>query len=361
MRLAACLISLCLLTAARQSSSDWDTLVAQATAARTSDHLPEATALYRKALAQRPDWPEGWWWLGTLEYDQNAYSEAAAAFEKLAALDSKAGSARVMLGLCEFELHADDKALKHIQEGEKIGVADDESLRRVALFHEAILLQRAQRFVQSETVLHSLCSVEPDSAELLNTLGMVALRLTSAQNSETFERIGRAECLASEKKYDEAQAAYSAIVKDNPTLPNIHYAFGRFLLEARRNDAGIAELEKEIVLHPNNSLARLEIAAAKYKLDSAAGLPYAEQAVKLDPNRPFGHYLYGLLLLDTDDYVRAIPELETARRHMPEVPAVYSALGIAYSRAGRTADAQHARTEFQRLSKLTPTSEALQP
>ena len=40
-----------------------------------------------------------WWSLGTIEYDRDAFSEAAEAFRKLAALDSKAGSARIMLGL----------------------------------------------------------------------------------------------------------------------------------------------------------------------------------------------------------------------------------------------------------------------
>jgi predicted Zn-dependent protease len=73
--------------------------------------------------------------------------------------------------------------------------------------------------------------------------------------------------------------------------------------------------------------------------------------VQLDPKLPFAHYLYGLLLLDTDDYKRAIPELETAKKGITDDPKLYFALGTAYARAGRTADAERARAQFQLLQK----------
>ena len=98
-------------------------------------------------------------------------------------------------------------------------------------------------------------------------------------------------------------------------------------------------------------MARLQIAAAQYKVDSAAGLPYAEEAVKLDPKIPIGHYLLGLLLLDTNNWARAIPELELAQKAFPREAKVYLVLGGAYSRAGREQDAARARMEFQRLNQ----------
>jgi len=85
--------------------------------ASQENRLDEAVALYGKALALRPSWPEGWWALGTLDYDRNAYQEAATAFQRAVALQPKAGSPRVMLGLCQFELGQDDAALKNIHEG----------------------------------------------------------------------------------------------------------------------------------------------------------------------------------------------------------------------------------------------------
>ena len=114
-------------------------------------------------------------------------------------------------------------------------------------------------------------------------------------------------------------------------------------------DSAAAEFEQEIQLHPDHALARLQIAAMKYKVNSAAGIPYAEAAVKLAPELPLGHYLLGVLLLDTDDYQRAIPELEMARKQLPDDSRTHYSLALAYTRAGRKADAQAERQSFQRL------------
>jgi predicted Zn-dependent protease len=353
--------------AAQTASPSFASLSAQASAARDSDHLDSAAALYRQALVLNPSWTEGWWSLGTIEYDRNNYREAASALEKLCALDSKAGSGRIMLGLSEFELGKDASALAHIQEGERIGVADNQQLRNVALFHEGVLLQRAAKFEGSQSAFNSLCIAGVDTPELPVALGVAVLRLrdrtppNQPPASEVVPRVGHAQCLAARKQFDEARREYTAVVNENPGFPNLHYAFGRFLLDAHDTAAGIAELEAEIKLRPEDPIARLQIAAAKYKIDSAGGVLYARAAVEHDPALPLGHYLLGLLLLDTGDYRRAIPELEIAQRAMSEVPNVYSALGSAYSQAGRDEDAARARATLQRLSRAAATPAAPQP
>src|SRR6201999_3149308 len=79
-------------------------LSAQADAARDANQLKEATVLYRKALALRPGWKDGWWSLGTILYDSDSYREAVPAFRKVVAIDPKNGTANLMLGLCEYQL-----------------------------------------------------------------------------------------------------------------------------------------------------------------------------------------------------------------------------------------------------------------
>jgi predicted Zn-dependent protease len=230
-----------------------------------------------------------------------------------------------------------------------------------------VLLQRQGKFEGAQQALYSLCLAAVQSPELELTLGMVALRKrdrnppAEGKPAEIIARVGRAECLAGQKKFDEARREYNAAVQDEPKFLNIHYAYGRFLLNANDTPAGIAELEQEIKNQPGEAIAPLQIAAAKYKIDSAGGVPYAEAAVKLDPTLPLGHYMLGLLLLDTGDYLRAIPELETAGKTMTQVAAVYSALGAAYSRAGRDEDAARARGAFLRLNKEAATSAAPPP
>ncbi len=342
---------------ARPGPSNFAQISTAANAARDANRLEEAVTLYRKALALRPAWAEGWWSLGTLQYDRNAYGDARHAFSTLIRLRPTDGTARVMLGLSEFELGLDAPALAHIEQGKRLGINKDPQLRSVVLYHEAVLLQRASKFESAKEILGQLCLERVNDDEVAGTLGLVLLRMPNrklpenAPDSDVLSRIGRAECLAARKNYEQARKDFEAIVEQYPQYPNIHYAFGMFLLEAQDTLGAIREFKEEISRSPDHVFARLQIAAANYKVDSAAGLPYAAQAVQLNPRLPFGHYLLGLLYLDTDQYQKAIPELEIARKSFPRESKLYFALGSAYARAGRQQEARRAREIFARLQQ----------
>jgi predicted Zn-dependent protease len=128
----------------------------------------------------------------------------------------------------------------------------------------------------------------------------------------------------------------------------VHYAYGRMLQDARDHDGAIKEFEAEIAEQPKSVLPRLRIAAAEYRWNPEQGLRFAEEAVKLQPELPLGHYLLGLLLLETGAYQRAIPELEAARKAFPQETKIDISLANAYTQVGRTQDAARARAEFAR-------------
>jgi tetratricopeptide (TPR) repeat protein len=337
--------------------ANFKTLSAQAEQASGENRLDDAIVLYRKALALRPSWADGWWSLGTIHYDRDEYKAAAIAFRKVIALQPDKGSPRVMLGLCEFELGDDDGALKHIEEGKERGLNPDEQFQQVMLFHEGVLLLRKGRFNRAGEAFSDLSKLGLQNDDLMLDLGMAALRMLpknlpeqGTPGREVLRRAGKAEALAAAKKFDEAKQEYANLVAEYPDYPNIHYARGRFLLGLSEVDEAIAAFQQEIENAPQNIPARLQIAAARYRLDSADGLKYAEEAVKLDPREPFGHYLLGLLNLDTGNFSVAISELEIAKRSYVNIPDVYFALGNAYARAGRKQEAAQARAKFKQLS-----------
>jgi len=341
-----------------RGTSSFTVLSARADAARDADRLDEAASLYKKALALRPRWAEGWWSLGTIAYDRNSYEEAAYDFEKMTSLLPKNGNGFVMLGLCEFELGRDRLALQNLERGANLGVDKNPQLRHVAVYHEAVLLQRSGRFQEAEDILEQLCLNGVQSDQVTATLGMVLLRMQSkippalsSRDAEIVARVGHAACLAGQKKFDESRIELSTLVRENPAYPNIHYAFGMLLVEASDLEAANNEFKEQIKNDPSDFVSRLQIAMALYKTDSAVGLPYAEEAVKLAPRQPFAHYLLGLLRLDVDDYLKAIPELEIAQKGLPRESKVYFALGTAYSRAGRKQEAAQARATFTRLTE----------
>ena len=331
-------------------------LAARATAAREAERLDEAAALYRRALKLNPGWTEGWWSLGTIDYDADRYAEAALELGKLAHLDPKQGTARAMLGLCQFRLGDEKKALENIQEARRLGIAEDDELRQVVVYHEGLLLQRAGRFEGSSEALGSLCQTGTAADQVTRTLGMVALRMRDAEApvageaAEVVAHIGRGACLAARKNYDEARREYALVERNAPHFPWLHYAYGRLLEEARDTAGAIAEYKLEIAEQPAAVLPRLRIGSAEYKQDSAAGLPYAEEALRLEPDLPFAHYLLGLLQLDTGAYAEAIPHLEAARKAFPTEARIALSLGAAYAHAGKAEDAARERKAFQTMS-----------
>jgi predicted Zn-dependent protease len=337
-------------------SNDFAALSFQADAARDADRLEEATSLYKKALALRPTWTEGWWSLGTILYDGDQYPEAARAFRKLLAHDPKNGTAHLMLGLCDYQLNLDASAMADIQAAKQLGIKKDDQLKHVLQYHEGMLLLRKGRFDDAIEILEALAKDGVHSGELDAALGMGVLLVlpNNVPQDGTAERqillrAGQAEYANLIKKTDDAKKRYTELVQEFPKFPNIHYAYGRFLLASDESKDAVAQFQEEIKNDPRHIRARMRIAASHYRVDAAAGIPYALEVVKLEPKYPFGHYLLGLLYMDSGDVPRSIPELETAARMIPKEPQFQFALGNAYARAGRKQDAARARATFRRL------------
>ena len=341
-----------------QSPTQFQSLSRRAMEALDADRLQDAIPLFRKALALNPRWVEGWWSLGTALYDQQSYAEAELAFQHVVAMDPNHGTAHALLGLCEFELDDDRAALRDIEASKELGTDIDPQLRDVVFYHEGVLLQRAGRFIAAGKPLASLCLGSGGSSDVVRTFGMTALRMSDKQfpppgseSAVVAMQVGRAACSAAQKDFDSARRQFTMVTDAYPHFPYIHYAFGRMLIEASDIRGAVAEFKREIDEGHDRVLPMLQIAAAEYKVDPAAGLPYAEQAVTLAPKLPFAHYLLGLLLANTGAAEKAIPELETARRAFPQDQRVYWSLATAYARVGRAQDAAKARAEVTRLSQ----------
>lgn len=339
------------------SSAQFKSLSKQAMEALDEDKLQEAIPLFRKALALDPRWVEGWWSLGTAYYDQESYAEAEVAFQHVVAIEPKHGTAHALLGMCEFELGDDKASLRDIEASKDLGTDIDPQLRNVVFYHEGVLLQRAGRFVAAEMPFASLCQGGAGGADVVRGFGMAALRMRDRQfppaGSEAatvVELVGRGACVAAERDFDSARRELTLVTSTYPHFPYVHYVFGRVLIDAQDIPGAVAEFKREIEVGHDRVLPTLQIAASEYKVDPAAGLPYAEQAVALAPRLPFAHYLYGLLLASTDQEEKAIPELEIARKAFPQDMRVYWSLATAYARVGRAQDAAKARAEVARLS-----------
>ena len=339
------------------SSADFKGLSEKAEQANNENRLEEAATLYRKALALRPRWSDGWWALGTIEYDQNHYAKAAQSFEKLLALDQKNGTAHAMLGLCQSELGQDQQAFNNLVMAEQLGILKNRDLRNVALFHLGILQLRLGRYGGAKETFGQLSRDKIRSKELTNGLGLAALMIKpqdapadGTAGATVVERTGQAEVLLTASEFDQAKQMYTLLITEFPSYPNLHFAFGRLLLETHETDSAVQQFQLELQRDSSHVNSMLEIAVALELVDPQGALKYAEQAVQLSPRLPFAHYILGMLRLETGDPVSAIPELEIARKAFPAEAGVYFSLGKAYAKVGRKADAATARAEFARLN-----------
>jgi tetratricopeptide (TPR) repeat protein len=348
-------------TRATSAQQDFNQLKSQADEAREAGRLEEAIPLYRRAVALRPNWVEGWWYLATLLYDRDQYSEAAGAFKRTATLQPKVGAPWAMLGLCEFRIGDYDNALKHIRQGRQIGLGDNQELGRVVRYHEGVLLLLKGDFETAQNIFGALSYDNVSYEELIIAHGLASLRIPMLpsqvkpdyRDRELIRRAGFAEHLAAQLNIGDAQQEFTRLVADYAQAPNVQYAYGKYLLKQRDDEGAIVAFQREIENSPQHALARLQIAYIRLRNKQAeAGLKLAEEAVRLHPRLPLGHYILGRIRFEMGDTAKAIEELEIARRLAPNEPRVHFTLSRAYAKAGRKAEAEQARETFVRLSKL---------
>jgi predicted Zn-dependent protease len=166
---------------------------------------------------------------------------------------------------------------------------------------------------------------------------------------------GRGSYLMATRNTAAAEKAFEALASRYPETPNVHYAFGVFLLQ-EKGERAIEEFKRELELQPGHPSSLMQIAFEYLKQgDAKSGLAWAQQAVAAAPKEFAARKALGQALLDTGEVEGAIKELELGIKMAPESPGLHFILARAYQRAGRLEDANRERTEFTRLDRLART------
>jgi len=345
-----------------QATSGLQDIQQRAEALAAAHHLTQATALLGTTLRRRPQWRDGWWQLGSLEYDANDYRRAQGAFARLSELDPKSGAAWVMLGLCDFEMHDYGLALSHLERGRALGFPPSLGLADPAAFHEAVALVLVGEYEQAQVLLDGFARQEHTSPGIVLTAGLAALRRplpatdAAALDSEFVQllnAVGRAQVLAAQRKFPEARQIYQQLATEHPTVRHLHYAYGVLLARMSETAAAEAEFRQEIQLHPESVLPRLQLAIMDWtRGDLAPGKQWAEQALQLAPDNFAPHYILGNILLRQGDAAEGLKQLETSRDLAPESSEVHFALARAYLQLHRPVDAARERKLFEALKPI---------
>jgi tetratricopeptide (TPR) repeat protein len=328
----------------------------QAETARQENRVDDAIALYKKGVALKPSWDEGWWSLGTLNYSLDHFAEARDAFRHLTAIKPDVGLPWGMLGLSEFETKQYDQSLTHLRHGLGLGMGQEQGIQDSANYHLVLLLTRSQEYEEAMKILAQFAQRNLNDAIYIEAMGIAALRkpLLPVELPPTDRQlvmdVGRVMYDATALRTTEAAAEFKILVDKYPDTPNIHYLYGSFLLFSDAN-GGLAEMKKELEVSPAHVPALVTIASEYIqRKEYKNGLPYAEKAVELEPQSFPAHAVLGRIFAEGDiDAERGVKELEEAQKLAPTSPQVRIALATAYGKVGRKEDAARERQEFLKL------------
>jgi tetratricopeptide (TPR) repeat protein len=334
----------------------------EASAAREANRLDEAIALYVKAVTVKPDWTEGWWYLGAMSYELDRYEQARDAFRRVLYRRDQDAAALALLGLSEYQLKDYDSSLSNLLRARALGIGRHKDLAPVVRYHAGIQLTRLAQYDQALQLLNEFAVEGNDNPRVVEAFGIAVLRMpmfpdeVPATKRELVMMAGRAQYFSAARLLPAARQSFEQLATRYPETPSVHYAYGVFLL-AEEPDKGIEELQKELKLSPGDVWSMMQLAFEYLKRsDGEQARVWAEKAVTADPGNFVAHKGLGQALLEVGDTEGAIKHLERGVELAPDSPALRFQLAKAYQKAGRAADAQRERQEFVRLDRLVRTN-----
>lgn len=149
---------------------------------------------------------------------------------------------------------------------------------------------RAGNLVEAETVFRAILARDPNDAEALHLLGVIAS--DARQPAVAVEFIRRAIAL-------------------RPDMAAYHNNLGRALRDAGRLDEAIEACRRAIALNPRHAKAHFNLGQTMRDLDRIdEAIAMFERAIVLDPNYARSHYALGLMLLLRGELARGWREYE---------------------------------------------------
>ena len=335
-----------------------DPVALKGDAVREKGDLVGALALYQKALAAKPRSVPLLWRVGTTQYEAERWKDAAATFTRLLQVDPKHGAALAFRGLARFQLTDYETAIVDLLQAKALGVSGDPDLGSVARFHAGLALTRLDQHEMALQTLGEFAIVGDDSPRVIEAMGLPTLRMPLLPSEVPPERrelilmAGRASYLMAARLLSAAKAAFEELALRYPETPNVHYAYGSFLL-AEDSDRALTMFARELKLQPGHLYSLMQLAFEHLKRgEPAKARPFAEQAVQVGQRNFVAHKALGQCLLELGEIEPAIAALESARALASDSPSVRFTLAQAYQRAGRGEDAARERAEFARLDRL---------
>src|SRR5947207_14364308 len=167
------------MAAGQTTPQTFDELSTRARRAYEANHPEEAADLYGRAVKLRPDWAQGWWALGMIEYERDRYTECRDALTRMVQLDASAAPGWALLGLCEFRTKQYDAAFQHLKKAHMLVPVTQGGgqLLDMADYHLSLLLTQEGAFEVAQEILMRVARKVHGNPEMMLAAGLPSLRM----------------------------------------------------------------------------------------------------------------------------------------------------------------------------------------
>lgn len=345
------------LCSAQETPARFEDLSARAAIARDQQNLPLAIQLYTQAERLKPDWQEGWWYLGVLQYSSNQFSGAIDAFTHLLELAPTAVPAMALRGLCEFETGAYDDSLRDLELAVAHGALNQPHNEEIIRFHLAQLLAHASRFQDALEQYRFFAEHHVDAPDLKIVIGLAGMRVPtfvtgiSPQDRDLYQAAGSAGYIFLSGDNEQADAAFTQLFVRFPTTPNIHYFYG-FLLFPHDPGLAIDQFHDELGVNPTNETANALLAftlviAGRFN----EALEPAQRAYAKSPDTEISQLALGRALAETGDTKRGQELLSQVLARDPQNLDAHLGMRSIYSQSGNREATERERKVCLDLAK----------
>jgi Tfp pilus assembly protein PilF len=237
-----------------------------------SGDLDTADKVFSEALQQGVRHPLVFHNLGVIAQERGEHKQAVLRFRQALQLQTGYGPSRLLLGISLLALGKKAEAVRELERAVRLMPNETQAHLQLAKAYET-----SDNWIAAVRELQKVVELAPQEPEYSYQLGRAWAKLSGW----AFEQITRlnpdsarlqqalGQEYAIQEKYDAALAAYQRAARSDPKLPEIHLAAAVILLELKRFDEALVEIDLEHKLVPVSKAAaeiRAKIEAAKASL-----------------------------------------------------------------------------------------------
>lgn len=210
-------------------------------------------------------------------------------------------------------------------------------------FQRAMALHQQGQLVQAQALYEDVLTVQPEHADCLHLLGLIALQSKDYQRAanlidKAIQRnpanagylVNHGIAMKELGQFSAAISSYDRAIALAPNYAAAYYSRGNAQKALKQLDAAIASYDNALTHQPNDVLAHTNRGMALEELQKLeAALASYDKAITLAPNVPESHYNRGNALKGLGQFDAAITAYKMAIALRPDYAEAFANMGVA--------------------------------